>query len=43
MESFMSRRSLIANGGWKMTRDYYNLYADCSGEMLNTEMVLHRP
>ena len=43
MESFMSRRSLLANGGWRMTRDYFNLYADCSGEMLNTETVLHRP
>ena len=43
MESFMSRRSMQANGGWKATRDYFNLYADCSGEMLNTETVLHRP
>ena len=43
MESFMSRRSMLANGGWKATRDYFNLYADCTGEMLNTETVLHRP
>ena len=43
MESFMARRSMQANGGWKVTRDYFNLYADCTGEMLNTEAVLHRP
>ena len=43
MESFMTRRSMLANGGWRVTRDYFNLYADCTGEMLNTETVLHRP
>ena len=43
MESFMARRSMLANGGWQVTRDYFNLYADCTGEMLNTESVLYRP
>jgi hypothetical protein len=43
METFMARRSMLANGGWQVTRDYFNLYADCTGEMLNTESVLYRP
>ena len=43
MASFMERRAMLANGGWKNSRDYFNLYADCNGEMLNTETVLHRP
>ena len=43
LESFMARRAMEAQGGWRGLREYYQNYADCSGEQLNTETVLHRP
>jgi hypothetical protein len=32
-----------AQGGWRGLREYYQNYADCTGEQLNIETVLHRP
>ena len=43
VESFMKRRSMEAQGGWRGLREYYQNYADCTGEQLNIETVLHRP
>ena len=43
LESFMSRRKMEASGGWRGLREYYQNYADCNGEQLNTETVLYRP
>ena len=43
IESFMKRRKMEANGGWRALREYYQTYADCGGEQLMTETVMHRP
>ena len=43
MQSFMAWREYSANGGWRGLRDYYASYADCHGESLNIETVIHRP
>ena len=43
IESFMKRRKMEANGGWRGLREYYQTYADCGGEQLMTETVMHRP
>jgi hypothetical protein len=43
MESFMTRRKSEATGGWRGQREYEQNYADCTGEQLNIETVLHRP
>ena len=43
LESFMKRRAMEANGGWRDLREYYQNYAECNGEELYTETVLHRP
>ena len=43
LESFMARKGMVANGGWRGFREYYQNYAECTGEQLNTETVLHRP
>ena len=43
MKAYMSLREYRAKGGWRDLRDYYASYADCSGEALNTETVIHRP
>ena len=43
VESFMKRRSMEAGGGWRGLREYYQNYADCGGEELNIETVMHRP
>ena len=43
IESFMKRRKMEANGGWRGLREYYQTYADCSGEQLMSETVMLRP
>ena len=42
MQGFMRMRRFIAKGGWRNMRDYLS-YADCHGEALNLETVVHRP
>ena len=43
IESFMERRKMEVDGGWRGLREYYQTYADCSGEQLMSETVMLRP
>tara|TARA_B100000767_G_C19689283_1_gene503231 strand:- start:167 stop:937 length:771 start_codon:yes stop_codon:yes gene_type:complete len=42
MQAFMRMREYNAKGGWRNIRDYSS-YADCHGEALNVETIVHRP
>lgn len=39
----MKHQQWFSEGGWRARQDYYNSYADCTGESANVEVVMNRP
>jgi hypothetical protein len=39
----MAGQKWLSDGGWRARNDYLSLYADCTGESANVELVLNRP